>query len=421
MIKHILKHIWNQRGKNIWIILELFMVFVILWYVVDFFSVMSITSRTPMGVEYNNVYRVILATKKADNPNYITYEDHSEEPGKNFLRIINTLRSHPEIESVCIGEGFYPYCGSSSLHGYKKDSLKTQTLIYRVIPEYFKMFNVLPINGSSPEVFERIIQEDNAIIFSKKANEDLFGTKNGTGERIYLNGNDSIGTILSGVTHEMKRHEYDRPISLVILPFKESSLLSKPEGKIWNSTDICIKTKPGISPYDFPHRFQETMKQQLAIGNYFLTDIRPISKDREVFLKSYGITSTLNYRIGIGIFFLINIFLGVLGTFWLRIEKRKGEIGLRMSVGSTQSQIMKLMLMESLCMLAIASVPALLVCVNLAYLDAISTQYMDITVQRFLLNTLLTYVLLVIVIALSIWYPAKRSATIQPAEALHYE
>lgn len=421
MIKHILKQILAQREKNIWIILELFMVFIILWYVVDFFSVMNIASRTPMGVEFKNVYRVILATKKADNPNYIAYEEKSEEPGKNFLRIINTLRSHPEIESVCFGESFYPYCGSSSLHGYKRDSLKTQTLIIRVIPEYFKMFNVRPDNGGNTEIFEHIIQQENAIIFSKKANKDLFGSVNGTGERIYLDGNDSIGIVLSGVTHEMKRHEYDRPLSLVILPFKESSLLGKSEDNIWSSTDICIKTKPGISPYDFLNRFQPEMKQKLAVGNFFLADIRSISKDRKVFMKSYGITTTLNYRIGIGIFFLINIFLGVLGTFWLRIEKRKSEIGLRMSVGSTKAQIMKFMLSESLCMLAIASVPALLVCINLAYLDIISTDYMDITVQRFLLNTLMTYILLIVVIALSIWYPAKRSATIQPAEALQYE
>lgn len=420
MIKHIVKQIWSQRGKNSWIILELFMVFIILWYVVDFFSVMGINAATTTGTEIQNIHRVILATNKADNPKFITYENESEEPGRNFLRIIDRLKSHPDIESVCIGRWFYPYCTSSSINGYFLDSLSTQCQILKVTPEYFNMFNVLPHNGKDQEILTNAIKQENAAILSLEANRRLFKNSDGTGKIIYERGDSSIVRI-TGVTHEMKKHEYARPESYIIGLFKESDILNKNEQQIWDQTSICIKTRSGISQADFPARFKEEMKQQLAIGNYFLADIRPLSKDRENYLWSYGITTTLNYRIGIGLFFLINLFLGVLGTFWLRIEKRKSEIGLRMSVGSTKARIMSLMLTESLCMLVIASVPALLVCFNLAYLDILSTEYMDITASRILINTLLTYILLSLVIALSVWYPAKRSATTQPAEALHYE
>lgn len=420
MIKHIFKQIRNQRGKNIWIILELFMVFIIMWYVIDFFSVMVINSRTSTGTEIQNIHRVVLATYTNDNPKFSTYEEGSEEPGRNFLRIIERLKSHPDIESVCFGRWFYPYCPSNSSNSYFIDSLSVQCQILRVTPEYFTMFNVLPYNGTNPEILEKAIKQDKAAILSLEANRRLFKNTNGIGKIIYEGGDSSLIPI-AGVTHEMKRHEYSRPGVYIIKLFNETKLLKQKEQHIWQETDICIKTKSGINQTDFPTRFKEDMKQQLAIGNYFLADITPLTKIRKDFLWSYDITTTLNYRIGIGVFFLINIFLGVLGTFWLRIEKRKSEIGLRMSVGSTKAQIMGFMLAESLCMLAIASIPALLICFNLAYMDTLSTEYMDITANRFLLNTLLTYVLLTIVIALSVWYPAKRSATIQPAEALHYE
>lgn len=419
MITHLLKQIWNQRGKNSWILLELFIVFIILWYVVDFFSVMVINSRTATGTDIQNIHRVTLATYKADHPRFISYEDGSEEPGRNFLRIIERLKSHPDIESVCIGEWFYPYCPSNSSSGYFIDSVSVQCQILRVTPEYFKMFNVFPYNSSNPEVLAKAIKQDKAIL-SLEANKRLFKKSNGTGKVIYERGDSSL-VFVGAVTHEMKEHEYARPKSYIFKLFNEAALLQLNEQQIWDRTDICIKTKSGINQTDFPAQFKEGMKHQLSIGNYFLADITPLTEIRQNFLRSYGITTTINYRIGLGLFFLINIFLGVLGTFWLRIEKRKSEIGLRMSVGSTRKQIMQLMLGESLCMLFIASTPALIICANLAIMDVLPTEYMDITTSRVLINTLTTYALLIGVIALSVWYPAKRSSTIQPAEALHNE
>lgn len=420
MIKHILKQIGNQWGKNSWIMLELFMVFIILWYIVDIFSVMVINARTSTGTDIQNVHRVILATYKDGHPKFTSYEEGSEEPGRNFLRIIERLRSHPDIESVCIGQWFYPYCLSSNMSLYFVDTLSIQCQNLRVSPEYFKMFNVLPYNSDNPGLLEKAIRQDKAVILSLEANRRLFKEANGIGQVIHQGDTTNLNFV-SGITHEMKKQAYARPESYALILLNEDNLLKQKEQQIWESTDICIKTKPGVNQADFPARFKAEIKQQLAIGNYFLAEIVPLTKIKDTYFRIHGITTTLSYRIGICLFFLINIFLGVLGTFWLRIEKRKSEIGLRMSVGSTRKQIMLLMLGESLCMLIIASIPGLLVCLNLVYLDMLSTEYMDITAKRLFLNTLLTYLLLTIVITLSIWYPAQRSAAIQPAEALHNE
>lgn len=420
MIKHIFKQIWNQRRKNGWIILELFMVFIVLWYLVDFFSVLSITSQTPTGTEIENVHQVILSTYRKDNPKHIDYGEKSEEPGRNFMRIIERLRTHPDIESVCIGHWYYPYCPSISASGYFRDSFSVQCQIMSVSPEYFKMFNVKPHNGGDPETLGEILRQGNVSILSLEANRHLFKDGIGTGQSIFSRG-DSSEVRIAGVTHEMKAYEYERPKAYIFNLFDETELYQQNEYRIWEYTDICIKTKAGVPQTDFPFRFKEEMKQQLSIGNYFLADIMPLADKRMLYFRTYEVTSTLQYRIGIGIFFLINIFLGVLGTFWLRIEKRKAEIGLRMSFGSTRVQIMQHMLAESFGLLAIASIPAMAVCINLAYLDVMPTRNMDFTAARFLFNTALTYLLLSVVIALSVWYPAKRSSSTLPAEALHYE
>ena len=46
---------------------------------------------------------------------------------------------------------------------------------------------------------------------------------------------------------------------------------------------------------------------------------------------------------------------------------------------------------------------------------------MEVTVGRLLLVSLLTWLLLAVTITLAIWYPSRKAARLEPAEALHYE
>ena len=60
------------------------------------------------------------------------------------------------------------------------------------------------------------------------------------------------------------------------------------------------------------------------------------------------------------------MFLAVIGTFWFHVSRRRAELGLRMAMGSTRASILGLVMGEGLMLLTIATVPALLICVNLA-------------------------------------------------------
>ena len=51
----------------------------------------------------------------------------------------------------------------------------------------------------------------------------------------------------------------------------------------------------------------------------------------------------------------------------------------------------------------------------------LSTEVMEVTVGRLLLVSLLTWLLLAVIITLAIWYPSRKAARLEPAEALHYE
>ena len=50
MLKHILKLIWTQRRNNVWVFIELLLVFVLLWRSLDSLLMQGITAFQPEGI-----------------------------------------------------------------------------------------------------------------------------------------------------------------------------------------------------------------------------------------------------------------------------------------------------------------------------------------------------------------------------------
>ena len=108
--------------------------------------------------------------------------------------------------------------------------------------------------------------------------------------------------------------------------------------------------------------------------------------------------------------------LAVIVTVWFHVSRRRSELGLRMAMGSTRRGIEGLMIGEGLLLLASASVPGLLIILNLAVADIVPCG-----VIRFTAISLLTGGVLALVVFLAIWYPARKAARQEPADALRYD
>lgn len=418
MIKHIFKLIKAQWKNNIWIILELFIVLSLMWYVVDYFSVMYISSRTPVGFEIKDTFVANLAHYQKDNPNHIAYEENSEEPGQNFFRIVDRIRNHPDVIDISIGQWHFPYCTSNTFDSYRHDSLVTYAQILHVTPAYFQMFKIHPAGKNNPSLLGEALEK--GVIISSSMEEILFPGSNATGQTIF-NKDSTDNYYVAGVATSLKNHLFTRPGIYIYFPFREHMVIGKNEPDILTFTDITFQTRPGMNEKDFVTSFKKEMNTQLRIGNFYCTGVTPINELREFALKSGGVYEAIQNRTGFAVFFLVNVFLGVIGAFWLRIKRRKEEIGLRIALGSSRRKVMKLMIMESIILMVMAAIPTMLIWFNLVNLEVLSVRNADITWQRLLLNTALTFIPLILVILLATWYPARRSANIQPAEALHYE
>jgi putative ABC transport system permease protein len=132
----------------------------------------------------------------------------------------------------------------------------------------------------------------------------------------------------------------------------------------------------------------------------------------------------LNIYGGIGVFGLILAAIGLAGVTAYSVVRRRKEIGIRMALGSSKGQVLRLVLREGTALIAVGTVLGFLGAVVMV--KALSS-LTDIFVQAFQFGTsdprlLIGAPLLLAGLAmLACYLPARRSAKIDPLTALREE
>jgi len=193
--------------------------------------------------------------------------------------------------------------------------------------------------------------------------------------------------------------------------------------------EITARVSPGADR-GFATRFETDMREQLNIGPYFFSSVTPMSHVKKQGLSMWGETGRINGVIAVVVFLLLNIFLGIMGTFWFRTQSRRQEIGLRMALGSSRRKVTSQMMTESLLLLSLSVATGLVICLNIANTDLLAKigipdayyQQGEISVLwRGIRNLVLSFGFLALISVLAVWYPARQASRTQPAEALRSE
>ncbi len=404
MVTSLLKQIWNKRRANGWLWAELFVVFVILWYVIDFLLTAFCASVEPKGYDTHHVYHVSIAVKPTQSGEY-TPEQWSE----NYLQIFRQVKEYAGVESACYYGGTIPYEDGSMFQGYTVDSIHRYMANIRMVSrEFFDVFRV-EIQSPVPNNWD-IPDYPRPAVISQDLADSLFTGKPQLGQSFFDYYEPEKKYILGGISARTKLTEYDRYEPFIYVPVEDWMLTR------WVPM-LSVRVRPEADR-NFADRFTADMRK-LAIGPFYFSQIRSYDEAKEIFD-----TQTNNYiRTSLAIlsFFVFNIFLSVTGTFWFRTRKRRGEIGLRMSVGASRKQIFSELTGESILILLIAVLPAMLVCFHIWWADVTVNLWMDATWLRLLAGIGCTFGLMLVMVLAGVWYPARRAMKTEPAEALHEE
>lgn len=419
MIKHLLTLIWNQRNGNIWIFLELLLVTAMLWVMADSLLVDTYTYRQPIGVDTQHTY--LLSYGLTDDATKLGIEQNTQAT-QDLLQLLRNLRQCPEVEAVSLSNIAVPYTYSRGWSGLMPvEDTASISYAYRVRYvdlEYFRVFKVKDKEGRP--LYDQVLKNPGEIVLSETLNEIFFPEGSGRTQREVKWGPKSTESMkVSAVSAPLKEMDFDtyQPTYYYVWRTEQDFLNEVAENDI-RFYNCLFRMKKDYSQQEM-EAFLQQESERLQVGNVYVSSVKPISEYRADMLKPR--LDNQKKKIAMVGFMLVNIFFGIVGTFWLRTQSRRAEIGLRAALGASKRQLRRELYLEGLFLLALTLPFLLIFWVNMLYLDMPDTYRLAYTWWRFLITLSVSYLLMGGMIYLGIRIPANKITRMNPAETLHYE
>ena len=399
MLQTILHQLWNQRRQNGWIFLELLVVSFFLWTVIDPIYVLTANRAIDRGYNPEGLYVVNIGMYDETNGNFDPDMASDSMNLVAYTRLARIVREQPEVECWAIsGNQSFPcsnswsgtqiYADTASLHK-REGFVHTQTYSF-VATDGSNMLHTYGMKdartGGDIQVPEQV--EDKAFI-SERLAQRLFGTADAVGKKVYQGEDALIVTMYS----EMYGSQY--------MPW---------------SYNFVIRLKPGVDVSAFRQRFREEVAPRLAIGNFYFDSLKDFAELSEAYAMQSGVTNKLRLQYALTGFALLCIFLGMVGTFWIRSNARRGEIGVMRSMGLTVAFVLV--------------IPFLLyhAHANGLYTVEMNDKFVPNPAYgqnrfgfHFTVVLALSYVVLMLIALVGTYVPVRRAARTLPVEALRDE
>lgn len=419
MIKHLLTLIWNQRNGIVWIFLELLLVTAMLWVMADSLLVDTYTYRQPIGVDTQHTY--LLSYGLTDDATELGIEQNTQAT-QDLLQLLRNLRQCPEVEAVSLSNIAVPYTYSRGWSGLMPvEDTASASYAYRVRYvdlEYFRVFKVKDKEGRP--LYDQVLKNPGEIVLSETLDEIFFPEGSGRTQREVKWGPKSTESMkVSAVSAPLKEMDFDtyQPTYYYVWRTEQDFLDEVAENDI-RFYDCLFRMKKDYSQQEM-ETFLQQESERLQVGNVYVSSVKPISEYRADMLKPR--LDNQKKKIAMVGFMLVNIFFGIVGTFWLRTQSRRAEIGLRAALGASKRQLRRELFLEGLFLLALTLPFLLIFLVNMLYLDMPDTYRLAYTWWRFLITLSVSYLLMGGMIYLGIRIPANKITRMNPAETLHYE
>jgi len=399
MIKHMFKLIWHRKRRNLLMILEILICFIVLFVV--FITVIFQLNNylKPLGFDYHDVWMITMDWQNQDPESVIA----TLEQIRTALDAIPAVESHALSNSLM----FIPTAVSGAKVKYNGVEISTEYL--RGGDDFAEVLRI-PILAGRWFTAEDDISYRRALVINRKLEKDLFRGENGLGKIIT---EDEEECIVVGIISDFRNSgELSRSKKIA---FERINLDAEITGSHFVSDNfgkrILIRVKPGTT-MDFEEKLVGAIS---SVAKTFTIRATTMELARQ---KSNRTNVTLPIILAIVCgFLIINVSLGLFGIIWYNTGKRRPEIGLRRAMGATVIDIYKQIVGESVVLTSIAVGLASLICLQLPLLNPIPFVETKVYYWAWLSSLVLIYLISVLCAA----YPGKLAAETQPAMALHEE
>lgn len=431
MWKLILKNLWSRRRRNGWLLAELILVAILSWYIFDPVMVVTYERHLPLGYDADRLCMVSVGMLPQEAPGYETQAADSASLMQTYLNLVDRARQHPDVEQATPVLSFvYPGAmgtGTSSFIA-EGDSVAHTALFIEFLPytHFFETYGFQSGKGSMSAAQLSDLDNGDYYIMTEDLLEGMFRTHIYRNQRCWkVNGTDTCYTAVKGTVKSCKYLSDKRPVPIVFMPLQNPDILSS-----LDNMRIVVRLKEGVRMERFLHDFRPWMLRQLRIGNLYARELQSYN---EINAAREFSDSTVLYRrsLSIALFFLVNLCLGVIGTFWMQTRTRREEVGVMLSYGATPHRIRLLLLGEGTALTTLATFIGCFIYLQYAFseglntgsslMEAVTPSWVDNFGLHFFLVSLMVYVILLLVVWIGIYIPARRISSISPTEALRDE
>lgn len=431
MWKLILKNLWSRRRRNGWLLAELILVAILSWYIFDPVMVVTYERHLPLGYDADRLCMVSVGMLPQEAPGYEPQAADSASLMQTYLNLVDRARQHPDVEQATPVLSFvYPGAmgtGTSSFIA-EGDSVAHTALFIEFLPHthFFETYGFQSGKGSMSAAQLSDLDNGDYYIMTEDLLEGMFRTHIYRNQRCWkVNGTDTCYTAVKGTVKSCKYLSDKRPVPIVFMPLQNPDIRSS-----LDNMRIVVRLKEGVRMERFLHDFRPWMLRQLRIGNLYARELQ--SYDEINAAREFS-DSTVLYRrsLSIALFFLVNLCLGVIGTFWMQTRTRREEVGVMLSYGATPHRIRLLLLGEGTALTTLATFIGCFIYLQYAFseglntgsslMEAVTPSWVDNFGLHFFFVSLMVYVILLLVVWIGIYIPASRISSISPTEALRDE
>ena len=414
MQKKLFTQIRNEWRGNLWLALELLVVSVVLWYIIDMLYCSLATYNEPRGFDTGHCYLIEMGVLTDKSTDYKTGTDWHDD----ILTLAERLRHRPEVEAVSLSQNAYPYNGSNSTDPVQYDTLRSPgwTIRRLVTPDFVRVFRYRGAQGETPEQLAEMLRKGEFLASDNLYRRYGIRMTSLVGKDFHLFGDTTYSFRLGAALQNVRYSDFQQARSSYSFVYNMEQL---DRGFINPDNELCVRVKENMDK-DFIARLKADSESQCRIGNIYIADIRSFTDIRRSYQQSM-MNELRNYTVGMA-FLMLNIFLGLLGTFWFRTQQRRGEIALHKAMGATDGAVFGRLMSEGMFLLLAVTVPAVIIDVLLAHFELNSWRNgTTLEWPRMAFCAAATFVLIAAMIGIGIGIPARRAMKVQPAEALHDE
>ena len=431
MLKLIFKNLWSRRRRNGWLLAERILVSIISWIILDPVIVVTHDRKLPLGYDADRLCLLTLTSLSSKAPGYDEQAEDSARLMDDYLGLVRHAASYEGVELATPLMGFcYPSShgsGNASMIA-EGDSVDKPMMWIEFLPHtrFFETYGFRPGKGRTPQELSDYTYGPEDIVLNEAASRLLFGTPDGQGRRCvrYSPSKDTTYIPVAGMVGDFKILNDWHPIPVMFRPIRSIDM-----DDVQEDMRILVRLREGVSMKHFLHGFRPWALQEMRRGNLF---VRKIEAYEEVIADREADTFKLYQRnLAMAVFFLVNLCLGVIGTFWLQTRTRREEVGVMLSFGGTPGRIVRLLMGEGVILTVLASCIGFLIYLQYALSEGLNqgvswiadgiSFWVSNFALHFLIVSALILLLLLAVVLIGIYVPARNISRVPPTEALRDE